>query len=280
VLKVTDGCGHDHSNLDEAHPTHEFAGKSRRPVEEVCMTHEFIEGTYRQTNLANESAEYLAMREELRLAEIELMEHSERVAALRRALPQGAALRDYEFLEGPADLNAGDDPIRNVKLSELFTAAGRPLVIYHLMYGKKQVKPCPMCTMWIDGTNGVAHHLAQNIDFAVVAAADPRALRDHARARGWNNVRLLSAGSNTFKYDLGSEDTDGGQDSSVSVFTKDADNTVRHFYTSHPRMAPEIKERGIDLLAPVWNFLDLTPQGRGDWYASLAYGTKARPQTS
>jgi predicted dithiol-disulfide oxidoreductase (DUF899 family) len=36
------------------------------------------------------------------------------------------------------------------------------------------------------------------------------------------------------------------------------------------------KERGIDLLAPVWNFMDLTPQGRGEWYASLAYGTKAR----
>jgi predicted dithiol-disulfide oxidoreductase (DUF899 family) len=32
------------------------------------------------------------------------------------------------------------------------------------------------------------------------------------------------------------------------------------------------------LLAPVWNFLDLTPQGRGNWYASLAYGTKAQAQ--
>jgi predicted dithiol-disulfide oxidoreductase (DUF899 family) len=91
---------------------------------------------------------------------------------------------------------------------------------------------------------------------------------------------LLSAGSNTFKYDLGGEETDGGQDSSVSVFTKDSDNTVRHFYTAHPRMAPEIQERGIDLLAPVWNFMDLTPQGRAEWYASLAYGTKARAQTS
>ena len=239
------------------------------------MTHEFVDGAYRQTNLGNESKEYLAKREELRLAEIELMEHRERVAALRRALPQGAALQDYEFLEGPADLEAGDEPLRAVKLSELFTAANRPLVIYHLMYGKKQTKPCPMCTMWIDGANGVAQHIAQNIDFAVVAAADPEALRNHARERGWNNLRLLSAGSNTFKYDLGSEDVDGGQDSSVSVFTKDADNTVRHFYTAHPRMAPEIKERGIDLLAPVWNFMDLTPQGRGEWYASLAYGTKA-----
>ena len=240
------------------------------------MTYEFTSGAYRQTNLTNESEEYLAKREELRLAEIELMEHRERVAAQRRALPQGAALQDYEFLEGPGNLDASDEPIHKVKLIELFTAASRPLVIYHLMYGKKQVKPCPMCTMWIDGANGVAQHIAQNIDFAVVAAADPKALRDHARARGWNNIRLLSAGSSTFKYDLGSEDADGGQDSAVSVFTKDADNTVRHFYTSHPRMAPEIKERGIDLLTPVWNFMDLTPQGRGEWYASLVYGTKAR----
>jgi hypothetical protein len=35
--------------------------------------------------------------------------------------------------------------------------------------------------MWIDGFNGVAYHLAQNIDFVVVAAANPSALREHAR---------------------------------------------------------------------------------------------------
>src|ERR1039458_1876520 len=183
------------------------------------MVHEIMNGIYRETNLLNEPAEYLTKREELRLAEIDLMKHIEQVAAMRRRLPQGAALQDYEFIEGPANLNAGDEPVTNVKLSELFTAAGRPLAIYHLMYGKKRNKPCPMCTMWIDGYNGVAQHIAQNIDFAIVAAADPKALRDHARARGWNNLRLLSASSNTFKYDLGSEEADGGQDSSVSVFT-------------------------------------------------------------
>lgn len=45
------------------------------------------------------------------------------------------------------------------------------------------------CTLWIDGFNGVAGHLAQNIDFAIVAAADPPTLRAHARARGWNRPR-------------------------------------------------------------------------------------------
>jgi predicted dithiol-disulfide oxidoreductase (DUF899 family) len=234
------------------------------------VAHEYINGTYRQTNLTNESEEYLVKREELRLAEIELMRYVEQVAALRRALPVGATLQDYEFLEGPADLAVGDEPVRSTRLCELFTKPGRSLVIYQMMFGKAQTRPCPMCTLWIDGLNGVAQHMTQNVDFAVVAAAEPAALREHARARNWNTVRLLSAGSSTFKFDLGSEDADGGQDSTISVFTKEGD-TVRHMYTVHPRLAPDIKERGTDLLSPLWNLLDLTPEGRGGWYPSLTY---------
>ena len=237
------------------------------------MVHEMIDGTYRQTNLPNESPEYLAKREELRLAEIELLNTRERVAALRRSLPKGATIQDYEFLEGPTSLDDGDEPVRKVKLSELFTAPDRALVIYHFMFGKKQTTACPMCTAWIDGYNGVAHHLAQNIDLAIVAAADPSPLRAHARKRGWDKLRLLSASDSTFKYDLGSEDGEGHQDSTISVFTRDSDGTLRHFYSGHPRLAEDVKERGIDELIPVWNVLDLTPQGRGSWYASLEYGT-------
>jgi predicted dithiol-disulfide oxidoreductase (DUF899 family) len=174
------------------------------------MVHEVIEGSLRQTNLASESGDYLARREELRLAEIELMRQRERVAELRRHLPQGPKIQDYVFEEGPANLDEGDTPIRKVRMSELFTAPNRPLVVYHFMYGKKQSKPCPMCTMLIDGWEGVAHHVAQNADVVIVAAADPAALRAHARKRGWYNLRLLSCGDNTFKYDFGSEDREGG----------------------------------------------------------------------
>jgi len=240
------------------------------------MVHTVVDGTFRQTNLTDESSEYLAKREELRLAEVELMRQREHVAKLRRNLPEGAAVQDYQFEEGPRDLNAGDAPARTVRLSELFTGPNRSLVIYHFMLGKKQTKACPMCTAWLDGANGVAHHLAQNLDFAAVAAADLPTLRAHARARGWDKLRLLNAGNNSFKYDLGSEDREGHQDSTVSVFTRDAKGTLRHFYTAHPRLAPDIQERGIDLLTPIWHFMDLTPQGRGSWYASLAYGTKVQ----
>src|SRR6267143_3055280 len=190
----------------------------------------------RYTRLSNESADYLAQREKLRLAEIELMRHRERVAELRRGLPPGAPVPDYAFQEGPSDLTAGDGPVRTVRLSELFSAPGRSLVIYHLMYGKAQTSPCPMCTMWIDGFNGVAHHLTQNVDFAVVAAADVAGLRAHGRARGWDRLRLLSCSANTFKHDLGSEDADGNQDSTVSVFILGPDGSPRHFYRAHPTM--------------------------------------------
>jgi predicted dithiol-disulfide oxidoreductase (DUF899 family) len=238
------------------------------------MVHTIVDGTYRQTNLTNEPADYLRKREELRLAEIELMQQRERVAEMRRHLPQGAAVKDYEFQEGPRDLNGGDSPVTKVKLSELFTQPDRALVIYHFMFGKKNTKACPMCTAWLDGANGVAHHLAQTVDFVVIVAADVPTLRDYGRTRGWDKLRLVSAGDSTFKYDLGSEDREGAQDSTLSVFTREKDGAVRHFYSCHPRMSPEIKERGIDLLTPIWNFMDMTPQGRGDWYASLSYGPK------
>ncbi|HUO49431.1 MAG TPA: DUF899 family protein [Acidimicrobiales bacterium] len=224
----------------------------------------------RQTRL-EESDQYVAARDELRRAEIALMRQREEVAALRRSLPPGPVVDDYTFWEGPRELGAGDEPVTTVRLSELVGPPGRSLVVHHLMYGKRQTSPCPMCTMWIDGFDAVAHHVTQNVDFVVAAAADVPALRAHARARGWHRLRLLSCGDSTFKFDLGSEDEEGNQDSTVSVFTRGADGSVRHVYSAHPSMDPDIPERGIDLLSPVWNLLDLTPEGRGDWYASLEY---------
>lgn len=239
------------------------------------MVHEMINGTFRQTNLDNEPQEYLLKREELRLAEIELRAQRERVAELRRKLPQGPAVQDYLFEEGPSSLGSGDTPIRKMRLSQLFTKPRRSVVLYQFMYGKKQTKPCPMCTALIDALNGVANHIAQNVDLAIVAAADPSALRSHARQRGWNRLRLLSAGSSTFKYDFGSEDKEGNQDSAISVFTRDDDGTVRHSYTGHPWLDADLNERGLDELVPIWNVMDLTRQGRGDFYAKLDYDVAA-----
>lgn len=170
---------------------------------------------------------------------------------------------DYELVE----VASGD----RVRLSELFSAPDRTLVLYHFMYGKAQTEPCPLCTMWIDGYNAAAPHLTENVDFAVVAAAEPAAIRAHAQSRGWSNLRLLSAADSTFNYDLGSEEADGAQTEWISVFTRGGDGTVRHVYSRGTQLADDRRERGIDLLSPVWHLLDLTPHGRGDWYPSLNY---------
>ena len=211
----------------------------------------------------NESEEYRRQREELRVAELDLTDHVERVAALRRGLPADTAVDDYELV----DVSNG----HQVRLSQLFSAPDRTLVFYHFMYGKSQTRPCPLCTMWIDGYAAAAPHLSQNIDFAVVAAADPAAISAHAAARGWDNLRLLSAGDSAFKYDLGSEESDGAQTEWISVFTLGGDGTVLHLYSKGAQMADDRRERGIDLLSPVWHLLDLGPSGRGDWYPSLSY---------
>ena len=76
-----------------------------QPGRPGALVHTIVDGTYRQTNLTNESPEYLAKREQLRLAEIELMRQRERVAELRRRLPQGAPVQDYQFEEGPRNLS-------------------------------------------------------------------------------------------------------------------------------------------------------------------------------
>jgi predicted dithiol-disulfide oxidoreductase (DUF899 family) len=216
-----------------------------------------------QLTRLNESEEYRRLREELRVAELELTDHIERVAELRRQLPANTEVDDYELI----DVASG----KTVHLSELFSAPDRALIVYHFMYGKAQNEPCPLCTMWIDGYNAAAPHVNQNADVVVLAAAEPAALQAHAAARGWTNLRLLSADKSTFKYDLGSEESDGEQTEWISVFTRDADGSLRHVYSKGAQLADDRRERGIDLLSPVWHLLDLTPAGRDNWYPSLDY---------
>jgi len=219
--------------------------------------------------LDNESAHYRSSREALLEAEIALKDQVEKVAALRRELTGDTPVEDYTLVEGPRNLGAGDTPVANIKLSELFETPAQPLLLVHFMYGKKQTSFCPMCTMWADGYNGVIAHLRQRANFAILVAGGLAEARRFARSRGWQHIRILSAGDATIKTDLGFEDEEGDQLPGVSVF-KLQDGEPRHFYSGGAIMN-DGHYRGMDLLTPVWNFFDLLPEGRGDWFPSLSY---------
>ena len=61
----------------------------------------------------------------------------------------------------------------------------------------------------------------------------------------------------------------------INVFRKDADG-IRHLYASELFFIPPEEgqhPRHIDTLWPLWNVLDLTPEGRGtDWWPQISYG--------
>jgi predicted dithiol-disulfide oxidoreductase (DUF899 family) len=199
--------------------------------------------------LANESENYRKAREELLEAEVALRDQCERVAALRRRLPLETAVQDFVFQEGPAELEK-DAPLTKVRLSELFADPAKPLVVYQYMYGGAQRKPCPMCTLWIDGFNGVAHHLRQRVNFAIIAQVGIGELRQWGRLRGWHRLRLVSSAGSDFKTDLHFQDADGSQHSVMSVFVRSSDGSVKHFYSCSAMMREDVN-RGIDLL-PVY----------------------------
>ena len=186
--------------------------------------------------LANESAAYGAARAALLQAEIALRDQREKVAELRRQLPVDTEVEEYLFHEGPRDLTQ-DAPISEVRLAELFDKPDQPPVVYQFMYGVAQENPCPSCTMWTDGLNAVAHHLAQQVNFAVIAAAGIKDWRAWGRQRGWSRLRLVSSAGTSFKEDFKLQDEDGDRYPGVSVFVRKSDGSLRHFYSSSAIMA-------------------------------------------
>ena len=143
-------------------------------------------------HIPGENAEYRAARNALLAAEMELRRPIERVAARLRALPAGGTIpEDYHFegVGGPA------------KLSELFTPDKDTLAIYSFIYGPERERPCPGCTHFLDGLDGMAEHITQRVSFAVVAKSPLPRILAFAKERGWRRLRLLSTAGNSYDSD-------------------------------------------------------------------------------
>jgi predicted dithiol-disulfide oxidoreductase (DUF899 family) len=223
-----------------------------------------------------ESAEYRAARDKLLEAELNLRRDLESVAAMRRQLPAGGAVpQDYVFEEGSAD--PGDtESVRTVRMSELFVRPEASLVVYSFMYGPKMAKACPSCTSMLDSLDGTALHATQRINLVVVAKSPIQRIRAYARERGWRNLRILSSANNSYNQDYHGEDGKGSQLPALNVFARRGGN-IHHSFCTELLFAPSEPGqdgRHIDVIWPLWNLLDFTPEGRGtDWRPKLEYAS-------
>jgi predicted dithiol-disulfide oxidoreductase (DUF899 family) len=110
----------------------------------------------------------------------------------------------------------------------------------------------------------------------VVAKSDPDRIRNFARERGWRHLRLLSSRNNAYNRDYHAETPQGEQMPVLNVFVRDGDH-FRHAWASELMYAPReegMEARHVDSIWPIWNVLDLTPEGRDTEpsFPSLHYG--------
>jgi predicted dithiol-disulfide oxidoreductase (DUF899 family) len=213
----------------------------------------------------NESAEYRSARNDLLAAEIALRRQIEAVAAQRRALPPGGEIpEDYVFEEG--------EDARPIRMSELFE--GRPtLIAYSFMLGPKMDHACPNCTSILDALDGEARHVTQRTSLVVIAKSPIARIMSHAKQRGWRSLRLLSSATNSYNVDYHGENAKGEQTSMLNVFTL-GQGVVRHSFGTEMHNSgsdPGQGPRHVDSIWPLWNLLDFTPEGRGDFHPKLEY---------
>jgi predicted dithiol-disulfide oxidoreductase (DUF899 family) len=217
-----------------------------------------------------ETAAYRKARDKLLKAEIGLRRQVEEVAKLRRKLPLGGEMQEDFVFEEPAEVVG----MRKVRLSQLFAPGKDTLLLYSYMYSPSMAEPCPMCTAMLDSLDGAAPHVGKRVNLAVVAKSPLPRILTFARNRGWRNLHFLSSSNNLYNRFYHGEDEDGRQTPMLNVFVK-KDGKVRHYWASELAFTKGEKgmhPRHLDMIWPLWNLLDLTPEGRGkDWYPRLSY---------
>jgi predicted dithiol-disulfide oxidoreductase (DUF899 family) len=212
-----------------------------------------------------ESQAYAAAREALLAEEIELRRHLVRVAEQRRALPAGPAIeRDYRFV----DANGAE-----LGLMDLF-GERNTLVTYFWMYGPGRVRPCPMCTNLLGPLDGNAADIKQRAALKILGRSPVERQLAFAQERGWANLDFVQTVGDDYARDLGVLTPEGDEYPALVVYRRDG-KRVRLFWAgevSGEMADPGEDPRGAPDLAPLWNILDLTPEGRdAHWYPKLSY---------
>ncbi len=212
-----------------------------------------------------ESPAYAAARQALLAEEIEVRRHLTRVADQRRALPHGPVIeKDYRFVDADGT---------ELRLIDLF-GDHDTLVTYFWMYGPQRARPCPMCTNLLGPLNGNAADIKQRAALKILGRSPVERQRAFAKERGWADLDFVQTVGDDYARDLGVLTPEGDEYPALVVYRREGAR-VRLFWAgeiSGEMADPGQDPRGAVDIAPLWNILDLTPEGRDpDWYPKLTY---------
>lgn len=209
--------------------------------------------------------EWLAARKALLAREKEATRARDALRAERRALPMVEIEKQYAF-EGP------DGP---ATLLDLFEGR-RQLIVQHFMFDPSWDDGCPSCTYALEDLGHLPHLHEKSTSFAVISRAPLEKIESYRRRKGWTIPWYSSYGSD-FNYDFHVTSDESvapvqynyrtkaeheragapwyarGEQPGYSVFVRDGER-VFHTYSTYAR--------GVELLNPTTQFLDLTPLGR------------------
>ena len=207
-------------------------------------------------------SEWLAARKELLAKEKEFTRLRDELSRQRRQMPWEKIEKQYVF----QGANGKET------LADLFDGRSQ-LIVYHFMFGPGWKEGCPSCSYLADSFDGAVIHLAQrDTTFKAISRATLPEIDVFKKRMGWKFQWLSSDGSD-FNHDYQVSNANGEKAGSpvyynytmtefpsderpgLSVFFK-KDGEVFHTYSTYAR--------GLDILLPTYNFLDMTAKGRDE----------------
>ena len=206
--------------------------------------------------------EWLAARQKFLAREKEFSRQRDELSRLRRKLPWEKVDKNYVF-EGANGTET---------LADLFHGRGQ-LLIYHFMFGPGWKEGCPSCSFLADAFDSFTIHIAQrDTTFVAVSRATLSEIEAFQKRMGWK-FKWVSSNGTDFNYDykvsFSKEDTASGKPlynyGTLAAYGEEApgasafikkDGEVYHTYSTYAR--------GLDILLPMYNWIDLTAKGRDE----------------
>ena len=206
--------------------------------------------------------EWLAARKQLLAKEKEFTRLRDELSRQRREMPWEKVEKQYVF-EGAKGKET---------LADLFDGRSQ-LLVYHFMFGPGWEQGCPSCSFLGDSFDGITIHIAQrDTSFVAISRATLPEIEAFKKRMGWK-FKWVSSNGNDFNYDykvsFSKEDISSGkpvynyetipfpseEGPGASAFIK-KDGQIYHTYSTY--------SRGLDILLPMYNWIDMTAKGRDE----------------